>query len=87
MKITVSPQKSQRGGCYDTAPSYHQLFDLWLDLLDFCRKDHINDKEFKKEFKNKQDAVNRIYKRMDYHEQGEFHKLVHDSHPKSSIGS
>lgn len=70
-----------KGGCDVVAPSYEECFDLWLDLLEYC---HREDKD-PKVFRNKQDAINRIYKRMNYRDQGEYHMLIHNSHPKSKL--
>jgi hypothetical protein len=77
-------KKSYTGGCYVIAPSYEECFELWLDLLEYCRRDS-KDKD-SKVFKSKQDNINRIYKRMDYREQGEYHRLIHESHPKPNTG-
>jgi hypothetical protein len=66
------------GGCHDRAPSYEVVLELWLSWLDYCNGGNVESKEFKR----RQDEINRLYKRMNYREQGEFHRLVHEGHPR-----
>jgi hypothetical protein len=45
---------------------------LWINLIEYCNKGNIDPREFR----NKQTEIVNLYKRMNYQEQGEYHRLV-----------